>query len=271
MLVVSTRATASGSASSLVWSPSTPAATRTRSTWPRRVEASRDHGGDAAPASVTSKVIVSTSSAPRAWSSLAAAARPISSRPTRTTAAQAARHQGAQHGPGDVGGPSDHHRRLGHAHGVVHLAPFTSSSGRRSRGRAFGGLGPGPRAGRPGCRRRRGAGDDTRPRRRDRSETSMPAGSTRSRVARHSAGGGTWPRAARAGAGSPWPGRRGRRRRPRSRRARRGAARAPAAPTGRSRARVHPAMGNDSGPGSPGPNRFSTARNDAMRSCARAG
>ena len=65
---------------------------------------------------------------------------------------------------------------------------------------------------------------------------------------------------------SPWPGRPGRRpRRPASSSA---SSKAPSWwwPTGRSRASVQPGMGNESGPGSPGPNRLSTARKDATLS-----
>ena len=42
-------------------------------------------------------------------------------------APQPARHQGAQHGPGDVGGPAHDHRRLGHPRGVVHREPIMGS------------------------------------------------------------------------------------------------------------------------------------------------
>ena len=74
--------------------------------------------------------------------------------------------------------------------------------------------------------------------------------------------GGTWPGAAPAAGERPWPGRRGRRRR-RLRPSRRSSSPGSAdGPTGKSRARVHPSWAKESGPGVPGPKRFSTARND---------
>ncbi len=138
VLAVKMPATASGSSSTMAWSPSTPAATSTRSTWPRRAEASATTA-PTRPRSVTSKVIVSTSIGPRVWSSLAAAARPISSRPTSTIRAQTARHQGAQHGPGDIRRPAHDHRALGHPHGVVHRVARRSGRARFGVGRC-----PGP-------------------------------------------------------------------------------------------------------------------------------
>jgi hypothetical protein len=59
-------------------------------------------------------------------------------------------------------------------------------------------------------------------------------------------------------AGRPWPGRHGHRPRPPGRRGRRAEDPAEAAPAGRSMASVQPGMGNDNGPGSPGPKRFKT-------------
>ena len=103
-------------------------------------------------------------------------------------------------------------------------------------------------------------GDGARPRRRDRSEARMPAGSTRARTS--PLGQMRVRRLEQLGAEPGVLGQvHGPRPRPRACRARRAADRA-AAPAGRSKVRVEPSIGNDSGPGSPGPNRFNTFTND---------
>ena len=166
VLAVKTPATASGSSSTTAWSPSTPAAINTRSTWPRRAEASATTA-PTRPRSVTSKVIVSTSIGPRAASSLAAAPG-RSRRVPRARCGQTARHQRAQHGPGDV-------RRTSHDHALSGASPWRRSWVRLS---SRLGLGLGVARARAGRATRRGREVDTRPRRRDRSEASMPLGST---------------------------------------------------------------------------------------------
>ena len=90
-----------------------------------------------------------------------------------------------------------------------------------------------------------------------------PSGSTRRQTPSKFAQPGVHRRgAARVAGARPWPGRRVHRpaATSSSRRSRRpGRA---GGPMGKSRARVHPSCAKESGPGVPGPNRLSTARND---------